>query len=661
MTDSKISLPNSSVSRTARLKQIDIKRLISQHEALQNRVDGLRDTLSEKDMLIKSQRNTIKLYEMKINNLENNDLTLKHIITLLTKYITQELNEVLPPLPHMPENDDVVRVDPVSLLRHQSNTPSKKHRKNKNKAHNSSYEAGSALNSFSLAQRQQSLANGNRNLVFDENLSQHMYQEFSGCEFLKTILDAQLCREEMRKVIKFLLGKTSQEVFLFKTRTILFESLSFFLSLRNVAFQNCGDVFLPRVLEMLADILECEKVTVYLYDESQGNFYCKAITLELDQQIVVAKDFGHFAYASDQPIFLNSCYEDSRFDSRYDKITNYITRNLACYPLKLGDQLVGILECTNKRNDFSKDDFPLIAQIAKQLSVGFGAQFVKDKMAELNQKAAISRGYIESSKEALVLPMLNEIANAIKVQLNCERVTIYLYDEKEKELVSVVATGLEGVIRISINRGLASLAFSSGKTLNVENAGQHALFNSDIDSKTGFETKEVLAVPISHKGVLQCLNKSNLTPFSKSDESRVVSMASVIEVILDSSDNFEGLLLNSDVNELCLQAVREAIIHVNSQGLLQKVNRYAAELFKLSPERMTGATVSEIFEHSPEILSKFLDAVKNQTSVSVKNQKLVVSRNTNELKWVNINASFVMMGGLEDGGSYIILIQPLAA
>ncbi|CAG9334189.1 unnamed protein product [Blepharisma stoltei] len=660
MTDSKNSLQASSISKGARLRQVDIKRLISQHEGLQQRVDGLRDSLLEKDMLIKSQRNTIKLYELKLANIESNNSTLKHIITLLTNYITQELNEVLPPLPPIPENDDLIRVDPVSLLRHQSNTPAKKNKKHK-KLHNSSFESGNALSSFSFAQRQQSVPSGNRSLIFDENLGQHMYQDFSGSEFLKTILDAQLCREEMKKVTKFLLGKTSQDVFLFKTRTILFESVSFFLSLRNVAFQNFGDVFLPRVLEMLSDIFEAEKVTVFLYDEEKSNFYCKAITVEIDQQIIVAKNFGHFAYSWDGPLFINGAYDDSRFDSRYDTITSFITRNLACYPLKLGDQLIGILEIANKRKEFSKDDFPLMAQIAKQLSVGFGAQLVKEKMSELNQKAAISRGHIESSKESLVIPILNEIANSVKALVNCERVTIYLYDDKEIELVSVVATGLEGVIRISTNRGLASIAFTSGKIVNVENAEQHSLFNSEIDAKTGFKTKEVLAVPIGNKGVLQCLNKANLTPFSKSDEMRVSSIASVISVLLESSDNFEGLLLNSDVNELCLQAVREAILHVNSQGLLQKVNRYAAELFKLSPERMTGATISEIFEHSPDLLSKFLEAVKKQNSVTLKNQKLVVSRNSGELKWININVSFVMMGGLEDGGSFVILIQPISA
>ena len=70
-----------------------------------------KETIEEKDLLIKSQRNTIKLYEKKIENLERNNNSLKQIIGILSKHITDELNEILPPLPNIP--DDNFKLAPI--------------------------------------------------------------------------------------------------------------------------------------------------------------------------------------------------------------------------------------------------------------------------------------------------------------------------------------------------------------------------------------------------------------------------------------------------------------------------------------------------------------------------------------------------------------------
>ena len=42
-------------------------------------------------------------------------------------------------------------------------------------------------------------------------------------------------------------------------------------------------------------------------------------------------------------------------------MTNFITRNLACTPLVLGDKLIGILECSNKRGSFTAEDMALLS------------------------------------------------------------------------------------------------------------------------------------------------------------------------------------------------------------------------------------------------------------------------------------------------------------
>lgn len=648
MTDSKHSLPSSSVSRVGKLTKVDIKKLTAQHESLITRVHGLHEALTEKDMLIKSQRSTIRLYEQQISSFDEHNAILKHTIGVLTQYITEELNEVLPPLPPMPESENISRVNPSGLMKNRGFTPAGSKKRSKSKKNN--FEIVSALNTFSLAHKQNT-GYKQKSMIFDENLQTNMFQDFNGAEFLKGILDAQLCREEMKKVVKFLLGKTSKDVFLFKTRTILFETLSMFLSLRNVAFHNNSELFLPRALEMLIDILEVQRVILYVYDGKESTYFSKIVTCECPSQIVVNANFGHFKKA-DQVVVINNVNDDARYDNKYDRISGFITTNLACVPIKLDSEILGLLECSNKSGVFSKEDVFLIGQVAKQIGIGLAGQQVKEKLSEISTSAGVS-GHIQESKQTFLLPVLNSIVLNTKILCNCERVTIFLHDHSTNELVSIIASDLQGTIRIPVHKGLASLAFTSGKLINCENAGNHNYFHPDIDRKTGFITKEVLAVKIGFVGVLQCLNKNNLTAFTKSDENRISAIGEVLKNLFESAENFEGLLRNADVNEVCLQAVKEGIIQVNTEGLLMKVNKFAGKLLKISAERMVGANVNEIFEQSQEILLKFMQAVREMATVAYKEQKLVVDG-----KYLKVDLSFILIKNSKAGSFYIILLRP---
>ncbi|OMJ76271.1 hypothetical protein SteCoe_24408 [Stentor coeruleus] len=650
MTDSKNSLPSSSISRTGKPSKADIKRLTSQHETLLMRVNGLHNTLNEKDILIKSQRNTIKLNEQRILNLEYNNSQLKHIIGILTSYITEELNEVLPPLPTIAEDDDNKRIDPIELIKNREFTPFRKQRKHQNKR-NTSADVTSALNTFAAAHRN-TTGSKQKTMMFDENLRVNMYEDFNGSELLKSVLDAQLCREEMKKVVKFLLGKTSKNVFLFKTRTILFETISLFLSLRNVAYQNSLDVFLPRVMEMIVDILEVQKVILYLYDAKGSSFYSKIVTAEDPSQIVIEKFIGHFRYV-EEALVINKACDDPRFDLKYDRISGFISTNLACYPLKLGEEFLGFLECSNKAQDFTKEDMILLSQITKHIAIGLSGQIVKDKLSELGTNAGIS-GQIQQSKESLLIPILNQIITNCKILLNCERSTIFIYDKTTNELVSLIATDIQGTIRIPIHRGIASFVFTSGKLVNCENATSNSFFNNDVDKKTGFITREVLAIKISNIGVIECLNKNTMTAFTKSDENRLNAISEILASIFEAGDNFEGLLKNADINEICLQAVKEAIVQVNSEGLLIKANKFAAEMLKLTPEKMAGASVNQIFENSEELLLKFMQTVREGGSTTYKEQKIVVNR-----KIIKVTATFLLIRNNEAGNFYLIFLTPI--
>mmetsp|Transcript_18610 Transcript_18610/g.33630 ORF Transcript_18610/g.33630 Transcript_18610/m.33630 type:complete len:653 (+) Transcript_18610:32-1990(+) len=628
------SMTHSKRTRAASTRASNLKKLSEQQEELSHRVSALKELIQDKDSVISSQRNSIRLMEQQIAGMVKQSQSLRQVIEVLSRHITEELNEQLPPLPPIIESQEfqferVPERPKIKLASMENQQPSKP-------VHNRRPKAPKAL-------------------LFDANMSQNMFEEFSGAEFLKLVLDAQLCREEMKKTTRFLLGKASHDVFLFKTKTVLFESLSFFMSLKNVAISNKFDIFLPRALEMLVDLLEVERVVVYLYDESTNTYYSRAVTADLPRELVFPANMGHFAHAV-APIVIESAYEDGRFDSQYDRAGDSITRNLAAVPLKSNDIQIGILECSNKNSNFNKRDLSLLLLVARQISQGFSAQQLRDSLWTLKSLNSTARNSIDSSRESLLFPLLDAMLKTVLILTKCERATVFLYDETSKELYSYLGTKLEGVIRIPLSKGLCSLAYNTKTIVNVDSAETHPMFYAQVDLQTNYITKEVLCIPFMRtQGVLQCLNKQNLTPFTKTDEVRVKCLAGLIDLLFNATDNLEGLLTDADFNELCLQAVQEAIIHVNIKGVLHKVNRFAAELFQLTAERMVGMTISELLSENADILNEFEKLVKKQVSGQLNKATLIISRETQSQLKLCVNMSFVMMRG--EHTSYVLLFQ----
>lgn len=118
-------------------------------------------------------------------------------------------------------------------------------------------------------------------------------------------------------------------------------------------------------------------------------------------------------------------------------------------------------------------------------------------------------------------PLLKSIEQAAIRLLECERVSVFIYDRGRHELYSRLATGVEA-IRFSADRGIAGETARNGGVINVADAYADSRFNPDVDKRTGFHTRNVLCIAMDGYdghliGVLQFLNKRNGS-FSTIDE-----------------------------------------------------------------------------------------------------------------------------------------------
>ena len=160
-----------------------------------------------------------------------------------------------------------------------------------------------------------------------------------------------------------------------------------------------------------------------------------------------------------------------------------------------------------------------------------------------NLQEICNKIYAAANLDEILIDLKDEITRLFEV----ERITVFVVDGKQRELVSRFKSGVEiAEIRIPVaSTSLAGYAASKQKILNIKNVyddnelnaiDKDLKFDKSWDQKTGFRTEQVLVFPIIFKkfmlGVIQLLNRLDNTSFTKRDEWAVEELAKILGIAL---------------------------------------------------------------------------------------------------------------------------------
>jgi type II secretory ATPase GspE/PulE/Tfp pilus assembly ATPase PilB-like protein len=150
---------------------------------------------------------------------------------------------------------------------------------------------------------------------------------------------------------------------------------------------------------------------------------------------------------------------------------------------------------------------------------------------------------IHSSRD--IDDILINLRESILGVFDADRLTIYVVDGANKEIVSRFKTGEEiNEIRLPINnKSIAGYSARSGRIANIGDAydnnqlkkiSPELTFDKSWDEKTGYMTKQVLVAPIKFDkyllGVIQLINKVNGRYFTLEDQNSVIEIAKVLGI-----------------------------------------------------------------------------------------------------------------------------------
>ncbi len=140
--------------------------------------------------------------------------------------------------------------------------------------------------------------------------------------------------------------------------------------------------------------------------------------------------------------------------------------------------------------------------------------------------------------------LLTVLARQCSWLLRADRTTVWLYDEDNEEIWTIVGEGLRDQIRMPLGVGIAGNVAKTLQTLNIADPYSHPLFNPDVDKRTGYKTKSILCMPLLNKrgeliGVYQVLNKLDHTHFTRADEELLAALSGSASVAIENARLYE--------------------------------------------------------------------------------------------------------------------------
>jgi putative nucleotidyltransferase with HDIG domain len=134
--------------------------------------------------------------------------------------------------------------------------------------------------------------------------------------------------------------------------------------------------------------------------------------------------------------------------------------------------------------------------------------------------------------------------------VSADRSTLWLYDADREQIYTYIGEGLLREFRMPLGQGVAGAAALKRRIIVIDDAYQSPLFNPEVDKRSGYHTRSLLAVPMeSHEGrlmgVFQAVNRldpsqpDGVATFSKDDVEMLTALSRIAAVAVENALLYE--------------------------------------------------------------------------------------------------------------------------
>lgn len=162
------------------------------------------------------------------------------------------------------------------------------------------------------------------------------------------------------------------------------------------------DDLLPLIVRDALDLLDAQRATLFLYDESRDELVARIATGMRELRVPADKGFCGETIRTGKTLVIPDAYADPRFNPEVDLQSGFRTRNIMSVPLRGHEgKLVGVLQVLNKRaGDFEPYDVELAETLGAQAGV-------------VLQRARLIEHYVQKQKMERALQIARDIQRSL--------------------------------------------------------------------------------------------------------------------------------------------------------------------------------------------------------------------------------------------------------
>ena len=374
---------------------------------------------------------------------------------------------------------------------------------------------------------------------------------------------------------------------------------------KTMAAYETLDDMLNVLVEMTTKAINADRGTIFLNDAETGELYSRVAQGNFQREIRLlnATGIAGHVFTHDEAVIVDDAYSDSRFNRAVDEKTGYVTQSILCVPIRtVKGQTIGVAQVLNKKSGhFTRDDLNLLEAMTTQAAIALQSVETVERMKKFRKQEMEFFDVVSNVTAEIDLgSLLQKVMSEATRMLNAERSTLFLNDDRRKELFSKVGEGLgAAVIRLPNHLGIAGAVFSSGESVNIPYAYADLRFNPAFDKQTRFFTRSILCVPVVNKsgktiGVTQVLNKRG-GPFTKEDESRLRAFTAQVSIALENAKLFDDIQNMKNYSESMLESMSNGVITLDEVGRIVTCNAAGLRILQMESGDLSDKPAKEFF------------------------------------------------------------------
>jgi signal transduction histidine kinase len=305
------------------------------------------------------------------------------------------------------------------------------------------------------------------------------------------------------------------------------------------------DDLLELILSKLTELVEADRATLYLLDESSNELVSRLVMGSQIRSIrlKVGHGIAGLVAQTGRSIRIKDAYQDARFEREWDLLTSYRTTSMLAAPLKnhLG-RTIGVIQVLNKQKgaEFSDEDEAILVALSTQAAVAIDNSRLFLSLIQKNKQLLDTKEQLErrvrdlellfdleystaraSSLEALTSSLLGKAVAAC----DARGAALLLAEEESGDTIQYIhdANHPETTERIGVKyrEGLLAACMLSGEPIRLTDAMGDSRASPRIEGSFPFAVSSAIVVPLQGEqgsiGAIGLYSKAGTRAFADED------------------------------------------------------------------------------------------------------------------------------------------------